>query len=203
MFLVNSRFYLFSAASSRRHPFSRSYEVILPSSLTRVLSFVLGFSPRLPVSVCGTGTMMLPSSFSCQREIPGFATFFRSASHTILSRRTSLPARLCACPGSTINRVRVSFCVPASVIRIQVVLESQPVVHRLRLYVLGLGPDLPWVDEPSPGNLRLSTAWILTRLSLLIPAFSLPCSPHCLPVMLLPACIAPLPMPFGIPKLRC
>ena len=38
-----------------RHPFSRSYEVILPSSLTRVLSFVLGFSPRLPVSVCGTG----------------------------------------------------------------------------------------------------------------------------------------------------
>ncbi len=114
MFLVNSRFYLFSAASSRRHPFSRSYGVILPSSLTRVLPFVLGFSPRLPVSVCGTGTMMLPSSFSCQREIPGFATFFRSASHTILSRRTSLPARLCACPGSTINRVRVSFCVPAS-----------------------------------------------------------------------------------------
>ena len=39
-----------------RHPFSRSYEVILPSSLTRVLSFVLGFSPRLPVSVIGTGT---------------------------------------------------------------------------------------------------------------------------------------------------
>ena len=38
-----------------RHPFSRSYGVILPSSLTRVLPFVLGFSPRLPASVCGTG----------------------------------------------------------------------------------------------------------------------------------------------------
>ena len=204
MFLVNSRFYLFSAASFRRHPFSRSYGVILPSSLTRVLPFVLGFSPRLPVSVCGTGTMMLPSSFSCQREINGFGTCVPYASHIILhERRTSLPFRLCACPGSTINRVRLSFCVPASVIRIQVVLESQPVVHRLRLYVLGLGPDLPWEDEPSPGNLRLSTAWILTRLSLLIPAFSLACSPHRLSIMLLPTCIAPLPMSFDIPKLRC
>ena len=38
---------------------------------------------------------------------------------------------------------------------------------------LDLGPDLPWADEPSPGHLRLSTARILTLLSLLIPAFSL------------------------------
>src|SRR5699024_11620526 len=37
-------------------PFSRSYGVILPSSLTRVVPLTLGFSPRLPVSVCGTGT---------------------------------------------------------------------------------------------------------------------------------------------------
>ena len=147
--------------------------------------------------------MMLHSSFSCQREIIGFSTYFPSASHTILSNRTSLIARLCACPDSTINRVRLSFCVPASVKRIQVVLESQPVVHRLRLYVLGLGPDLPWVDEPSPGNLRLSTAWILTMLSLLIPAFSLPYSPHCLSIMLHPVCIAPLPTSFDVPKLRC
>jgi hypothetical protein len=39
-----------------RHPFSRSYGVILPSSLTRVLPRALEFSSRLPVSVCGTGT---------------------------------------------------------------------------------------------------------------------------------------------------
>ena len=38
---------------------------------------------------------------------------------------------------------------------------------------LALGPDLPWVDEPSPGNLGLSTATFLAWLSLLIPAFSL------------------------------
>ena len=51
---------------------------------------------------------------------------------------------------------------------------------------LALGPDLPWADEPSPGNLRLSTAKILTLLSLLIPAFSLLPRPHVLSIMLLP-----------------
>ena len=39
--------------------------------------------------------------------------------------------------------------------------------------VLGLGPDLPWVDEPSPGNLGPSTPMFLAWVSLLIPAFSL------------------------------
>ena len=34
MFLLNSRLDLFSAAHSREHPFSRSYGVNLPSSLT-------------------------------------------------------------------------------------------------------------------------------------------------------------------------
>jgi hypothetical protein len=48
----------------QEYPFSRSYGVILPSSLTRVLSRTLGFSPRLPVSVCGTGTCFLPRGFS-------------------------------------------------------------------------------------------------------------------------------------------
>ena len=38
------------------HPFSLSYGVSLPSSLTILLSLVLGSSPHLPVSVCGTST---------------------------------------------------------------------------------------------------------------------------------------------------
>ena len=54
------------------------------------------------------------------------------------------------------------------------------------LFSLTLGPDLPWADEPSPGNLRLSTAKILTLLSLLIPAFSLLSRPHVLSIMLQP-----------------
>jgi hypothetical protein len=59
--------------------------------------------------------------------------------------------------------------------------------------VLGLGPDLPWEDEPSPGNLRLSMVRILTSLSLLMPAFSLLYSPPLLSVWLLPVYDAPLP----------
>ena len=39
-------------------PFSRSYGDILPSSLTIVLPLIFGFSPCLPVSVCGTGTLV-------------------------------------------------------------------------------------------------------------------------------------------------
>ena len=74
-----------------------------------------------------------------------------------------------------------------------IVLESQPVVHRLRILCLDLGPDLPWVDEPSPGNLRLSTGEILTHLSLLMPAFSLVCNPILLTLCLLLTHIAPLP----------
>jgi hypothetical protein len=40
----------------RWHTFSRSYGVSLPSSLTRVLSRALGYSPRPPESVCSTVT---------------------------------------------------------------------------------------------------------------------------------------------------
>ena len=54
-------------------------------------------------------------------------------------------------------------------------------------FALGLGPDLPWADEPSPGNLRLSMIKILTSFSLLIPAFSLVFRPRFLPVTLQPS----------------
>ena len=63
---------------------------------------------------------------------------------------------------------------------------------------LGLGPDLTWEDKPSPGNLRHSMVRILTSLSLLMPAFSLVCSPLLLPVQLQPANIAPLPIPVTV-----
>ena len=59
---------------------------------------------------------------------------------------------------------------------------------------LALGPDLPRADQLYPGNLRYSATRILTLFSLLIPAFSLPCSPQLLTVLLLPTCNAPLPM---------
>ena len=60
--------------------------------------------------------------------------------------------------------------------------------------VLALGPDLPRADQLYPGNLGYSAIRILTLFSLLIPAFSLPCSPQLLTVLLPPACNAPLPI---------
>ena len=65
MFLLNSRLLLFTAAPvcygskslhTQGHPFFRSYGVSWPSSLTTILPITLGFSPRLPESVCGTDT---------------------------------------------------------------------------------------------------------------------------------------------------
>ena len=93
-FLVNSRLGLFSAAAGRsgrfalhlpRLPLSRSYGYILPSSLTRVLPRTLGFSPRIPVSVYGTGGSSLTRSFSRQCRPSPFAPIAgRSASRLAL-----------------------------------------------------------------------------------------------------------------------
>ena len=69
MFLVNSRLGLFTAASlnagrevlcPKRHRFSRSYAVNLPSSFAKNHSSTLGYSPRLRVSVYGTVTNSTP-----------------------------------------------------------------------------------------------------------------------------------------------
>ena len=82
MFLLNSCLGQFSAAcSSRRHPFSRSYGVILPSSLTILLPSALGFSPYLPVSVSGTGSWQTIAAFLGSRSTR-FATSFFAPHHT-------------------------------------------------------------------------------------------------------------------------
>ncbi len=138
VFLLNSRLGLFTAAPAglhpQEHPFSRSYGVILPSSLTRVLPSTLGFSPRLPVSVCGTGTSHLARGFSWQCRIGNFGTLFPSPSQ--LSRMmdgfaypsASLLGR--AYPTARLPYLPASpHCSNGE----EVVQEYQPVVHRLRL----------------------------------------------------------------------
>ena len=174
----------------------------MPSSLTRVLSFVLGFSPRPPASVCGTGTHMISvSTFSCQRGFTCFATYYFTPRHASAFRpayfTTEQPKRLhrlyhqpahaillCQC-FTHIGGTGISTCCPSPT-----------------TIVLGLGPDLPWADEPSPGNLGLSTCVFLAHISLLIPAFSLLHRPRLLPVPLQPMHYAPLPLAFANPKLR-
>jgi hypothetical protein len=80
VFLLNSRLGRFSAAgfssrahvplTYRRHPLSRSYGVILPSSFSTDHSSTLGFSPRLPVSVCGTVRQATPTRGFSWRPAP-------------------------------------------------------------------------------------------------------------------------------------
>lgn len=68
---------------------------------------------------------------------------------------------------------------------------------------LALGPDFPRADQLYSGNLGYSAGRILTFLSLLIPAFSLPDTPQLLTVLLRRVSNAPLPMYKYIPRLRC
>ena len=61
----------------KRHPFSRSCGVILPSSLTMVLPIALVCSTHPPVSVCGTGPSGLPRGFSRKHGMTRFALWLR------------------------------------------------------------------------------------------------------------------------------
>ena len=146
----------------------------MPSSLTTLLPLALGFSPHLPVSVCGTGTL-------------AYLRAFLASEHRRLRYSNFAPFR----PGQPtpgFDYFQVSLCLSFGGYGISTVCAS-PTPRGL-----SLAPDLPWADEPSPGILRLSTAEFLAPLSLLMPAFSLLYSPHILPVMLLPVYIAPLPI---------
>jgi hypothetical protein len=139
VFLLNSRLGLFTAALSGcytlpERPFSRSYGAILPSSLTRVIPRTLGFSPRLPVSVCGTGTGFLARRFSWQCEIRDFATEISLGITAQPIREPDLPDSQPHClHGHPLGR---SPYPPASrhcSNGYAVVLEFPPVVRRLRL----------------------------------------------------------------------
>ncbi len=175
----------------------------MPSSLTRVLPFVLGSSPRPPASVCGTGTFSFVSTFSRQREFTCFATSNFAPRHDPASRNayftTLLPHRLDRLYHQPAHAILLCQCVTAvggTGISTSCPSPTTP--------VLGLGPDLPWADEPSPGNLGLSTCKFLACISLLIPAFSLLHRPRMLPLPLLPVHDAPLPLSTSVlnPKLR-
>ena len=142
MFLVNSRLGLFSAAYRSRLPFSRSYGVNLPSSLTTLLPLALGFSPHLPVSVCGTGTLVYTRAFlaSQHRGLP----YYISVPFAQLNQR--LGSAICKCPsGLKFGGYGISTVCASTTPR-----------------GLALAPGLPWADEPSPRNLRFSAIMIPT-----------------------------------------
>ena len=142
MFLVNSCLGLFTATLFRGRPFSRSYGANLPSSLTTLLPLALGFSPHLPVSVCGTGTLVYTRAFlaSQHRGLP----YYISVPFAQLNQR--LGSAICKCPsGLKFGGYGISTVCASTTPR-----------------GLALAPGLPWADEPSPGNLRFSAIMIPT-----------------------------------------
>ena len=201
MFLLNSCLGLFSAASSQRRPFSRSYGAILPSSLAMLPPPALGFSPFPPVSVCGTGVRTAIAAFlgtgsACSAT---FSSLLLTALHWTPVFPCALLLRFYR---YFLSRLMLPPCVPA-------VLDPHSTgistcCPSATPFGLALGPDLPRADQLYPGNLGYSAGRIPTFLSLLIPAFSLPGTPLPLAVQLLRAGIAPLPCrPSGLhPGLR-
>ena len=102
---------------------------------------------------------------------------------------------------SSLSRLRLSFCVPTVLSYDSTGIST--CCPSATSFDLALGPDFPRVDQLYPGNLGYSAWRIPTSISLLIPAFSLLNSPQHLTVLLLPVKIAPLPITYVIPKLRC
>ena len=120
---------------------------------------------------------------------------------TALDWRTAFPARLLLrLYRLSLPRLILPTCVPTFLISCSTGISTcSPSATPLGL---ALGPDLPRADQLYSGNLGYSAGRIPTFLSLLIPAFSLPRTPHVLTVMLPRSGNAPLPhrLPCAYPK---
>ena len=159
MFLLNSCLGHFSAAASLQHPFSRSYGVILPSSLTTLLPPALGFSPHPPVSVYGTGTVhtiaaFLGSQLTC---FPTYCSVHITSSDCMADLPTILLPRLHRFFHS---RLWLSVCVPTVLFACSTGIST--CCPSTTAFALALGPDLPREDQLYPGNLGYSAFKIHT-----------------------------------------
>ena len=145
VFLLNSRLDHFSAPSiAGRDPFSRSYGVILPSSLAMNHSSTFGYSPRPPVSVCGTGrhtlalaaflespiTATVPSACASGYYRPSACSAYFTTPHlptafNVLFRQHACMSPLCPCFESMASTGILTGCPSASP------------------FGFALGPDLP------------------------------------------------------------
>ena len=119
--------------------------------------------------------------------------YFCSLRITSLDYAAGLPATLLLCLHTSFLSVpTLSFRVPTVLLYHSTGIST--CCPSATLFSLALGPDLPRADQLYPGNLRYSAKRILTSFSLLIPAFSLHNTPQLLPVLLLRAVNAPLPI---------
>ena len=159
MFLLNSCLGHFSAAKSLWHSFSRSYGVILPSSLTTLLPPALGFSPHPPVSVYGTGTYKTIAAF-LGSQLTGFATFISLHLTPSPYKGDLPPLRIPRLFRYFHSRIRLSFCVPTVLFICGTGIST--CCPSATASALALGPDLPRADQLYPGILGYSAFKILT-----------------------------------------
>jgi hypothetical protein len=143
VFLLNSCLGLFSVSHLREPPLFRSYGVILQSSLTRIISRVFGFSPRLRVSVCGTGAFNYVRSFSWKCGIVRLASSHLNVIVTGFSSLHVFLLKLAIPPAS-------SNLPPPSLLRFKGGSGISTRCPSATLFSLTLGPDLPREDEPYP-----------------------------------------------------
>ena len=154
MFLLNSCLGHFSATYFRRHLFSRSYEVILPSSLTMLLPPALGFSPHPPVSVYGTGTVCAIAAFLGSMGSEASLLLVRSASRIIIAQGVFLKSLTPRLHRFFLSRLFLPFCVPTVLTYSSTGIST--CCPSTTLFSLALGPDLPRADQLYSGNLGYS-----------------------------------------------
>ena len=103
---------------------------------------------------------------------------FRSTSQTRLTAADFPSAPLFCLYASLHSALILPPCVPAVLISASAGISA--CCPSATSFDLALGPDFPRADQLYSGNLGYSADRILTYLSLLIPAFSLRCSPRLL-----------------------
>ena len=138
--------------------------------------------------------------YGCHIHYSGFSRhkvcvlrYYSSLRITPLAYWTDLPTQHLLClPRFFHSRLTLSSCVPTVLIYDSTGIST--CCPSATSFDLALGPDLPREDQLYPGNLRYSAWRILTSISLLIPAFSLPNTPQLLSVLLLRVGNAPLPI---------
>jgi len=137
----------------------------------------LGSSPHPPVSVYGTG---------CRYTIAAFPGSASGCFPTVSSVHVTPPGLTAVFPsvplmrlyGSSHSPLILPPCVPAVLISAGAGIST--CCPSATSSDLALGPDFPRADQLYSGNLGYSAWEIPTPISLLIPAFSLACTPRLL-----------------------
>ena len=172
--MINSRLGLFSAAPSGSSVYLHPTRApLLPKLRGQFAEFLNGgslarlgiLSPPTCVGFRYGHRLAFVRGFSRQCGLSHFGTYISLPFTSRALRGTDLPApHPTGLDAPFQPRAWPTLLRHPFLKRPPVASDYPPIPHHLRLYGLGLGPGLPWADEPSPGILRLSAGRILTCL---------------------------------------